>query len=47
MNHLPQGIDARPTPQAESRRTTRLAFVTTVAAILLAHLFLYFALTTR
>jgi hypothetical protein len=47
MNHHHQPpVDARRTHYGHAHRTTRLAFATTVAAILLAHLFLFLALTT-
>lgn len=47
MNHLRiTGLDARPTHLASAQRNTRLAVCTTVAAILLVHVWLLVALTT-
>lgn len=47
MNHIPQGVDARPTPYTSAHRTTRRALCTTIAAILLVHIWLLVALTSR
>ena len=47
MNHLRiTGLDARPTPYVTAHRTVRRALCTTVAAILLVHVWLYVALIT-